>query len=588
MKKIRLSITVKLLAAFVFLSAIIIFSGIYLFYITKQYKDNIEKEKQSYLPTINLLREINSYTLKTNELILVWVYVEKKRNTSCKNKLDNIANYQIPLLLEKLNERKADIAPSLLSEITILQKEIVDYLNIQREIMFSLETVDDYSDSTKMFRIKQNFGSEKSFNKLSEDISSRITGLQNVLNRVLTNDQDRLLELYSETKKMLIIRLVILSTLFIVIIYLIISRIIIPVKKIRQNLTKLRRGILDILPVKVQYDEIGDIAENVSILSENLKEVANFSKELGQGNFDVNYEPLSEDDILGNSILTTKDNLQEAETERKINEEKERQYNWHANGLAKFSDILRKHGNNLQDISYIIINELVSYLDLRIGGFFLFNGNDESSGEGYLELAAAYAYDKEHLDKKILPGENLVGQCFKEKETILVTDVPQNYITINSGLGQEYPKAIMLVPLKYNEKVYGVIELASFSVFESYKINFVEKIAESTANTIANLKINENTKKLLNESQDMADQLASQEEEMRQTLEEMEATHEELETKSLKDLEEQKKIQNNLRSEINKLKSEIAVKNRQLEKQKKAFENKNNELDILKNAKKGD
>ena len=141
---------------------------------------------------------------------------------------------------------------------------------------------------------------------------------------------------------------------------------------------------------------------------------------------------------------------------------------------------------------------------------------------------AAFAFDREKFIKKHVElGEGLVGTCALEKQTIYLTEIPQNYVQITSGLGGANPNSLLLVPLQIENDVLGVIEMASFSKFEKYKIEFVEKVAESIATTLKSVRVNTQTSELLERSQQQAEEMAAQEEEMRQNMEELQATQEE-------------------------------------------------------------
>jgi transcriptional regulator with GAF, ATPase, and Fis domain len=109
--------------------------------------------------------------------------------------------------------------------------------------------------------------------------------------------------------------------------------------------------------------------------------------------------------------------------------------------------------------------------------------------------------------------------------------VPQDYVRITSGLGGENPKSCLLVPLRVNDAIYGVLELASFNLYADFEIELVEKLAETIASTISSVKINESTRVLLERTQQQAEEMKSQEEEMRQNMEELSATQEEMQRK---------------------------------------------------------
>jgi len=216
-------------------------------------------------------------------------------------------------------------------------------------------------------------------------------------------------------------------------------------------------------------------------------------------------------------LISNKSEINKRETETK-------QRDWINSGLSKFNEILRIYSGNLQELSSELITSLVKYIGAIQGGIFV--TNDENDEE--LDLFASFAFNrKKYLEKKIKFGDGLVGTAVTEKRTIYLTELPADYLEISSGLGDTKPVALLIVPLLRDNKVFGVLEISSFSLFSSAQIEFVEKVADLTALTINTEKINQRTVRLLGESQRKSDELATQEEEMRQNLEELRATQEE-------------------------------------------------------------
>jgi PAS domain S-box-containing protein len=132
------------------------------------------------------------------------------------------------------------------------------------------------------------------------------------------------------------------------------------------------------------------------------------------------------------------------------------------------------------------------------------------------------------MEKRVELGQGMVGQCFLEGETTYLTNIPENYVHITSGLGETRPTTLLIVPMRMNEIVVGVVEIANLKPFEKYQIDFLERLAETIASAISSVKTNEKTQILLEQSQQQAEEMRAQEEEMRQNMEELQATQEQM------------------------------------------------------------
>nr|WKN35496.1 GAF domain-containing protein [Tunicatimonas sp. TK19036] len=208
-------------------------------------------------------------------------------------------------------------------------------------------------------------------------------------------------------------------------------------------------------------------------------------------------------------------------------EEKKRQ--WAAEGVAQVSEILRKtdNGSNIFDQ---LVASLVKYLKANQAGLFVVER--ESEQECTIDLKACYAYErKKFISKTIQPGEGLIGQAFLEADYLYVTDIPQDYVRITSGLGKATPTSLLIVPLKVNDVVEGVLEMAGFYPFEEHEIDFLKKAGEIIASHVQNQRVMQQTRHLLQSAQEQSEEMRAQEEEMRQNMEELQATQEEMHRK---------------------------------------------------------
>ncbi|HYF68556.1 MAG TPA: GAF domain-containing protein [Ohtaekwangia sp.] len=301
-------------------------------------------------------------------------------------------------------------------------------------------------------------------------------------------------------------------------------------------------------------------AERLAQQGEAVTSLSTFIESISAGNFAIDLH-MEGDQGLTKILLNMRDKLRD-------NAEDDRKRNWATSGLAQIGEILRSHANSTEELYDNILRFVVKYTKSNQGGLFLLNEDEES--DKYLSLEACYAFErKKYLQKKVVIGEGLVGQCFLEGERIYLVDVPQEYISITSGLGGANPNALLIIPLKVNEKIFGILELATFNKYEDYEIDLCEKLAESIASTISTVRVNESTRILLEKTQQQAEEMRAQEEEMRQNMEELEATQEEMRRKEkhiqvMQEVEKQRNEFNNQGRQVvlNLSKSKVLLEGR--------------------------
>ncbi|ELR70405.1 hypothetical protein C900_03759 [Fulvivirga imtechensis AK7] len=304
-----------------------------------------------------------------------------------------------------------------------------------------------------------------------------------------------------------------------------------PLLSLKKTLELVGNGVLPEKVEKQTNDEIGMMAVSLDHLVQTLKNTAQFAQQIGEGNFTADFRPISEEDDLGISLVNMRDNLIQAE-------KRDKERNWIVTGVAEIGEILRAH-DNLEQLGDETIKYIIEKIGAVQGAFYVINDEDDSR-EMVLEMKSSYAYNrKKHLQVSFKFAEGLVGQAAAEMDTVLRTEIPDDYVTITSGiLGDQRPTCILIVPLITDEKVYGVLEFAGFEKFDEGKVKFVEELSLILARTVFNIKVNERTRRLLEESQAMSSELQEKQEILRQNAEEMQATQEELKKSNTK-LEEQ-------------------------------------------------
>ena len=275
-------------------------------------------------------------------------------------------------------------------------------------------------------------------------------------------------------------------------------------------------------PQTPSADELGEITQAANQLTENLQRASHFALNIGQGNFGDEYTPQGEDDVLGNSLRQMRDALKKYREEEQIRQ-------WTSEGLSQLMGLIRHQQLVIDELSEAVLSFLVKYLNVQQGGIFVAS----EAGEPVLELSACYAFErKKFLKKQIVPGEGLVGQAYLEREMTFITELPDHYVNITSGLGGNSPTCLLLVPMIHHETVEAVLELSSLQTLTTHQIAFVRQAGELIASALSTLRTTEQTQRLLEATQQQTEELRSREEEMRQSMEELEATQEEIARKN--------------------------------------------------------
>jgi len=264
-----------------------------------------------------------------------------------------------------------------------------------------------------------------------------------------------------------------------------------------------------------------------SRLLTNLKKAREFIKAISSGNYGIEWEGMNEQnkeanrDSIAGELIHMREQMEAVKQQDQIRI-------WTTEGLSKFGEIIRNNQDNFDKLSESLISNVVNYLGAKVGGLFILE-EDEKDNKKYLSLRACYAYDrKKFITKRTEIGEGMIGQCYLEGHTIHLAKVPDNYLTITSGLGGANPNSLLVIPLRTNDKIEGVLELASLKPFKPHEIEFLEKLGELLASSIINVKSGEKTTQLLAVSREQAEEMRAQEEEMRQNMEELEATQEQM------------------------------------------------------------
>jgi len=516
--KLKLNLSNRISLGYIIIIAIALMATLYCVYTLQTNKELSKRIQTVNLPVYLRLKDLNAISLEAQKLINDWVY---QPNAEEKNALLALQNEGYPKLRKNIQEIVSHSQNAGVDSVKSVLALFDNILTSQRSVMSILNADSLYSNDNAVDRAIDLY--DHVITPASQQLSAR-------LDKLLAAQEEEINELQTEKETadtfltILLFLMILVFVIAAVVAYFYARRTIIdPIVKAKNFIVALGQGKSVDIQVSSREDEIGEMMAAMRNLTEGINAKSEFALAIGQGKYDAQFALLGDEDRMGRALLDMRSSLKE-------NAENEQRRNWATQGLAEIGAILRDHADKLSEFYNAVIRYVVKYMGANQGGIFLLVNHEKESP--YLELMACYAYErKKILEKKLGVGEGLLGQCVLEKQTVNMRKLPENYIRITSGLGEATPSNLVIVPLKINNEVQGVMEIASFHKFEQFQIDFLEKLAESIAASMAAVQINKRTQHLLDQSQQQGEQMKANQEELRQSMEELSATQEEMSRK---------------------------------------------------------
>jgi signal transduction histidine kinase/DNA-binding response OmpR family regulator/HAMP domain-containing protein len=315
-----------------------------------------------------------------------------------------------------------------------------------------------------------------------------------------------------------------------------------------------------------------DLTDNVNQLAANLTTQVRAMAEVATAVTKGDLTRTITVDASG-EVAFLKDNVNEMIRNLRETTQKNTEQDWLKTNLAKFTRLLQGQ-RDLLTVARLVLSEMAPLVEMQHGVFYI---TDTVEDETVLKLLASYAYrERKSVSNEFKLGESLVGQCALEKERIIITNVPPDYVKINSGLGDAAPRNIVVLPVLFEGQVKAVIELASFEPFNEIHFGFLDQLTESIGIVINTIEANMRTEELLKQSQSLAQELQIGQAELQETNRRLE-----LQAQSLKTSEELLKQQ---QEELQQTNQELEDKARLLSEQKSEVEQKNREIELARAA----
>ncbi len=512
------SVRVKILSAIVLMLVFMIIYNIFIFKRLSEIKQSL-KQTQTYIFSYN--RDISTIQHDLNNILLRF-YIFTRQKIS----YPDFYNFY-----QKNSEEIISLINSLENRVESYQEYVL--LN---KLKSSYKLFDDISlEVIRAYKLSDTRAIEKYLVSLNEIYANVISDLKKFKDFVLDKQRLRFNILNATIKRIerallfVDILLILGGLLFVFMMY---SSFLAEFLKIIDKSKVMAEGKIP-GPLDIsQSGEIGLLAGNINKIIETHHTLYEIIENLKKERYEeIKHEDIDNSNILLTSILQLAQQLEKTKKEQLKREEQEKHRRWITEGLNLFSDVMRQTSNDLQLLGDAVIKNLVKYLEASVGGLYILE--DADPDDVHLKLLSVFAYDrKKFYTKRIELGEGLIGSVAVDRTMLYLKNIPEDYIEIESGLGDARPNNLLIVPLKTDRGLHGVFEIAAFKEFQQHELEFAESVAQSIAATIEAVKVNARTVQLLQETQQKSEELAKREQELRRLYDQMEAARQEAEARA--------------------------------------------------------
>lgn len=456
----------------------------------------VKLNEELYAPNVGIIPQLNTISAKLRK--------EKKyQELDLVKYVDKIEEYRNDLLKGKITKREFNKKATNLFE-QIASTQITDYDNYY--LMLFEDNVTNYFNNSQLEYSKLKEIGET----YNEGILEFIDKQHSLLLFKINSTVDNLVKLRSNYFKnslinylIVILLIIILNILLFNYFYQIIYK---PWNRLEKDFEKLSEGKIPKIETLSNISEFKIITHSLESFTNNLEDKNHFIKELSKRNYNAEFE-VDENDELGNSLSNLRSDLIKADQEASQYQETEQNQKWAATGIAKIGAVMRQNTEDIDSLSKNVLKEIIQYIEAVQGALYLYDEDNDQ-----LVLNASFSYGKQRTKHHIVkPYEGLIGTILVEKREYYYETIPENYIFLETGLGYSIPQSLFAYPLIFENKIYGIIEIASMTKIEDYKRQFLLNLGIEIAITISYTEINVQTKQLLEQSKKQALELQSNE-----------------------------------------------------------------------------